>query len=104
MDLLRQNHLRTAITQIARKLGGRCADSELAKRLECAASRRYSFACCRDIADGRTQSAGIRRTPNASRDSVATLRRYIFHVSVCLALLLAGFVREAPNLQAESNT
>ena len=60
-----------AIAQRVRKLRGFWAPLEVAKRLECAASRRFHF----DPSETSLDSAGMRRTPNASRGSVAVLPR-----------------------------
>jgi hypothetical protein len=38
-----------------------------AKRLECAASRRCAFVWAENVSNGLNESAGMRRTPNASR-------------------------------------
>ena len=48
-------------------------ESHVAKRLECAASRRYVLAWAKYVSDVQIKSAGMRRTPNALRGSVATL-------------------------------
>jgi len=44
-----------------------------AKRLECAVFRRYCLPLYNNGDNGEIQSAGIQRTPNASRDAIAIL-------------------------------
>src|SRR2546423_381747 len=56
--------------------------SNRAKRLECAVFRRYACAGCKDFWNGRNKSAGIQRTPNASRRGEA------HKVAQCLSVVL----------------
>ena len=86
----------TALAQSARTLRGLCASPPIAKRLECAVSRRCVFVWFKDGSGERTESAGIRRTPNASRGSATTLPRWDSRIVTGAAAAPADSVFGAP--------
>src|SRR5437764_1464555 len=65
--------------------------SNRAKRLECAVFRRYASAWSKDGSDDQNESAGIQRTPNASRHGEAH-KCMCFRTMVLSCLLFLYFI------------